>query len=144
MLAVALAVVLAAVDPTPSEVHLAYGDEFSSVTVSWATVTPSQSPHVTYGTDTCSGDTVNAQVMAMNTSADRMTYLYNAVITGLSPDTEYRYCVAGEGVALPPVSIRSVLFLSFFFFFYCACVLAIASAFGMYFCCVPSCIYPFS
>eukprot|EP01060_Flectonema_neradi_P002642 TRINITY_DN1167_c2_g1_i2.p1 TRINITY_DN1167_c2_g1~~TRINITY_DN1167_c2_g1_i2.p1 ORF type:complete len:446 (+),score=111.39 TRINITY_DN1167_c2_g1_i2:38-1339(+) len=101
----------------PSEVHIAYGDEVSEMVVAWASSIPEKDGYVRFAKQngsqpptSCSSFQLAPQAsqLAMNTSADRTTYLYHTVLGGLDPSSTYYYCVGfTEDVLTDPVPFKT-------------------------------------
>jgi hypothetical protein len=88
----------ATTDGTPEQVHLTWGeDPTSEVVVSWASQAASVRPRVTVSTDRGHGETIQA---VQRTYTDGLSgvvvFAYHARLTGLKPDTTYRYEVTAD------------------------------------------------
>jgi len=88
----------ATTDGTPEQVHLTWGeDPTSEVVVSWASQAASVRPRVTVSTDRGHGETVHAVQRTYTDGLNGVVvFAYHARLTGLKPDTTYRYEVTAD------------------------------------------------
>ncbi|MGN6314652.1 purple acid phosphatase family protein [Trinickia sp.] len=85
-------------DGTPEQIHLTWGeDPTSEVVVSWASQAASVRPRVTVSTDRGHGETVHAVQRTYTDGLNGVVvFAYHARLTGLKPDTTYRYEVTAD------------------------------------------------
>lgn len=86
--------------PSPSQVHLQFGDDASrEMTVSWTTPVSVQNPHVRFGPAVSSLDGLAAAETVTFTDAlsDTTVYCHHARLGGLSPGQSYVYQAAQNG-----------------------------------------------